>query len=224
LGTVFFGVALAGIAQSNGGAVDVLTSASASYHLKKHVIAPDARADIADNEAAAVDACHAYVEAQLKYFNTRQNAAGVHEFASRIRSTAGKRDGLYWPIVAGEDESPVGPNIASAAFAEQEPPAEPRPFSGYFFRTLPAQGRAAIGGARHYRVKGHLISGFALVAWPAQYGISGVRTFVTNHSGDVYGRDLGPNTPHAAPALTSFNPDHNWKKISSADDENEAFR
>jgi hypothetical protein len=225
LGTVFFGLALAGIAEWNGReTVDVLASASRSYQLKKHTTAPHAQADMADNEAAVVDACHAYVEAQLKYFDSNQNASGVREFAPRIRSTPGKRDGLYWPIAIGEDESPVGPNMASAAVAEQEPQAEPRPFSGYFFRTLPAQGRAAIGGARDYRVKGHLVSGFALVAWPAQYGISGVQTFVTNHTGDVYARDLGSNTPRVAPTLKTFNPDRNWKKVSSADEENEAFR
>jgi hypothetical protein len=225
LGAAVFGVALAGIAQSNGReTADVLASASTSYQLKKHATAPAPDADITGNEAAVVEACHSYVEAQLKYFDTNRNANGVREFARRIRSTPGKRDGLYWPIAIGEEESPAGPNIALAAIGEQEPRAEPRPFSGYFFRTLAAQGRAAIGGARDYRVNGHLVSGFGLVAWPARYGISGVKTFVTNHSGDVYARDLGPDTLHAASALTTFNPDHNWKKISPADDENEAFR
>jgi len=156
----------------------------------------------------------ASVSNQPKYFDTNPNANGVREFARRIRSTPGKRDDLSWPIAVGEDESPVGRNMASAAVAEQEAPAEPRPFSGYYFKTLPAQGSAAAGGARDYRLKGHLVSGFALVAWPAQYGISGVLTFVTNHSGDVYTR--------VASALITFSPDHNWKKISSADDENEA--
>jgi Protein of unknown function (DUF2950) len=227
-GTVFFGLALAGIAQWNGReTVEVLASGSASYLIRKHAAAPAApaaTARIADNEAAVIDACHAYVEAQLKYFDTDQDADGVREFAVRIRSTPGKHDGLYWQIAIGEDESPVGPNIALAAVGEQEPRAEPRSFSGYFFRTLPAQGRAAIGGARDYRANGHIVSGFALVAWPAQYGISGVQTFVINHSGDAYARDLGPNTPHVARALRTFNPDHNWTKISSTDEENEAFR
>jgi hypothetical protein len=225
LGTIFIGLALAGVAQSNGReTVDVLTSASASYQLKKHATGLDAHTDIADNEASVVDACHDYVEAQLKYFDTSQNADGVREFAARIRSTPGKRDGLYWPIANGEDESPVGPNLALAAVGEQEPRAVPRPYSGYFFRTLPAQGPAAVGGVRDYRVNGHLVSGFALVAWPARYGISGVQTFVINHSGDVFARDFGTNTPHVAPALRTFNPDHNWKEISSADDENKVSR
>jgi len=203
---------------------DVLASASVSYKLNKHATTQDAHADVADNEAAVIDACHSYVEAQLKYFDTNQNTNGIREFAPRIRSTPGKRDGLYWPIAVGEDESRVGANMASAAVAEQEPPAERRPFSGYFFKTLSAQGNAAAGGARDYRVEGHLVSGFALVAWPAEYGISGVLTFVTNRTGDVYARDLGPNTPHVASTLRAFNPDHNWNKISSAGDEDEAFR
>jgi hypothetical protein len=169
--------------------------------------------DMARNEWAAVDVCRDYVEAQLKYFTTNPNRNGFFIFAQKIRSTPGQRDGLYWPIGAGEDESPIGPNVAAAAITEQQASEKARPFSGYYFKTLLRQGRAAAGGARDYRIGGLLLTGFALLAWPAEYGVSGVHSFMVSHSGDVYARNLGADTKEIALRLSAFEPDHNWAKV-----------
>jgi hypothetical protein len=174
--------------------------------------------DLMRNESAAIDVCRDYVEAQLKYFRSDTNADGIFAFAKRIRSTPGKRDGLYWAISDGEDESPTGPNVAAAAITEQQPSDKPRPLSGYYFKTLLAQGPAATGGSRNYQIDGLLLTGFALVAWPAQYGVSGVQSFIVNHLGDVYGSDLGPDTDRIASGLSAFDPDHNWTKVRVSQD------
>jgi DUF2950 family protein len=165
---------------------------------------------IATNEAAAVDICQKYVDAQFSYFRLRY--AGSLSFAQRIRSSEGKLDGLYWPREATEDESPMGPRFAAAAAAELAPGAA-QPWLGYYFKILIAQGPQASGGSRDYRVDGRLTSGFALIAWPAEYGVSGVRSFVVNHLGDVYAKDLGANTPRTAMGTAAFSPDRTWKRV-----------
>jgi hypothetical protein len=170
--------------------------------------------NITHNEAAAVDLCRDYVEAQYRYFRSNYDGDGALVFAQKIRSTAGKRDGLYWPISAGDDESPVGPNVVAAAATELYPAGELRPISGYFVKVLLAQGPAAQGGARDYRVNNRLIMGFGLIVWPARYGVTGIQSFVVNHLGDVYARDLGPDTNRIAAANTTFDPDHNWSRVA----------
>jgi hypothetical protein len=222
-GTVFFGFALAGIAQWNGcESSAVLGPVSSSYQVKKHTAAPGATAHIADDRAGVIDACRtSNVGVQLKYFDMDGDV--VSEFTVRTGSTPRKREGLYWPIAIRENENPVDPNDGLAVVGEQEPRAEPHPFAGYLFRTLPAPGLATIAGARDDRVNAHYVSGFALIAWPAQYGVSGVQTFVINLSGQFSGRAFGPNTPPVAFVVRTFDTYHNWKRITSADDEKEAF-
>jgi hypothetical protein len=172
----------------------------------------------ARNEKAIINSCLDYVEAQLNYFRSDQDADGFLAFAERIRSTPGRHDGLYWAIGADDDESPMGPNFAAAAITEQEASDDIRPFFGYYFKMLLSQGPEAVGGARDYRIDGRLVAGFALVAWPADYGTSGVRSFLVNHLGDVYAKDLGPETPRSASAMTEFSPDWTWTKAASAAD------
>ena len=175
--------------------------------------------EAAVNESAAIDLCRNYVEAQFEYFRLNPNADGVLAFAQKIRSTPGKHDGLYWSIDAGEAESPLGPNVAAAAVTERETEDDRRPSSGFYVKILLAQGPAAMGGARDYVVDGRLATGFALVVWPARYGVTGVQSFLVNHLGDVYARDLGSDTSRIASRLSAFNPDHNWTKIASRDED-----
>ena len=166
-----------------------------------------------ENEAAVVNVCASYVEAQLIYFRSDHRAGGFLEFAQRIRSTPGTHDGLYWAMDADQDESPLGPNFAAAAVTEEQADIESRPYFGYYFKVLLSQGPEATGGARDYRVNGHLIAGFALIAWPAEYGVSGVHSFLVNHLGEMYARDLGPDTQRAALGMTAFAPDRSWTKL-----------
>ncbi len=176
-----------------------------------------AAGDVARNEAAIIDLCRSYVEAQLIYSQADHDADRGRAFAQKIRSAAGRRDGLYWPLDADGDESPIGPNFAAAAAAEQ-PAEDARPFFGYFFKVLLSQGAEAPGGAREYRVEGRLTRGFALVAWPANYGLSGVRSFLVSHLGDVYAKDMGPETQRVARDMPAFAPDRSWFKVASNDD------
>ena len=162
-------------------------------------------AAVARNHAAAIDLCLDYVDAQQKYFRADPDKDGVLAFAQRIRSRPGKRDGLFWPIAAGEDESPFGPNMAAAAATEASPGEAPRPLGGYFIRILVAPEPAASAAARD----------FALIASPADYGVSGVHSFVVNHLGEVYARDLGRDTARIAMQLSTFGPDSTWRKVIS---------
>jgi DUF2950 family protein len=172
------------------------------------------RRGVAGNEAAVVNVCVSYIEAQLLYFRTDHKSDGFLTFAQKIRSTPGTRDGLFWPIDSDEDESPIGPLFAAAAITEY-PFGEARPYFGYYFKILMGQGPEAPGGARDYRVDGRLIAGFALVAWPAAYGVSGVHSFMVNHLGDVYAKDLGPDTHRVAVGMPVFAPDRTWMKVIS---------
>jgi hypothetical protein len=177
---------------------------------------PSLTRSIAGNERAVIDICRTYVEAQFMYFRTDHNADGFLAFAQKIRSSPGSQDGLYWRLENGQDESPIGPNFAAAAVSEEQPPGNPRPFFGYYVKTLLSQGPEAIGGTRDYRVDGRLLTGFALIAWPASYGVTGVRSFMINHLGDVYAIDLGGETSRVAPAMSAFAPDRRWTKVSVA--------
>ncbi len=164
------------------------------------------------NELNAIDVCRGYVEAQMMYAERDRNKHGVLEYAERIVSSPGKQDGLYFE---GESDRLVPKSFADAAaviLAAQG--KKPQPYHGYFFHILKAQGPAADGGAMDYMIKGHMMGGFALVAWPAEYGVSGVNTFIVNHRGIVYEKDLGPTTSVLARQMTRFNPDKGWKKVT----------
>lgn len=164
---------------------------------------------IGRNELNAMDICRGYVEAQGIYSESDWDGNGVFEYAGKIISTVGKKDGLYWP---GED-SPVPEGFATAVAQRYSTPQSgpPRPFHGYYFKILTSQGPEAAAGAQDYVVKNLMIGGFGLVAWPAEYGKSGIMSFIVNQDGVVYEKDLGPSTGTVAKAMTRFNPDKTWR-------------
>lgn len=161
------------------------------------------------NELAAIDVCRGYVEAQMDYAARDRNASGMLQYAQKIVSSPGKMDGLYW---AGESGL-VPKAFADAAAAMIAEGKKPVPYHGYYFRILKAQGPEAQGGALDYVVKGQMIGGFAMVAYPAEYGVSGVKTFQVNHQGVVYEKDLGPTTGTLAAQLLRFNPGKGWNAV-----------
>lgn len=164
------------------------------------------------NELAAVDVCRAYVEAQMEYASRDRDANGMLEYAQHIISTPGKKDGLYYE---GESETLVPKSFAdAAAVLLLGKGKQPVPYHGYFFHILKAQGPDAPGGAMDYVVKGSMIGGFAMIAWPAEYGVSGVQTLIVNHQGVVYDKDLGPQTATLARQTTLFNPNKTWKPVA----------
>lgn len=168
---------------------------------------------IGENEIEVIQALDGYVEAQREYARLDPMGVGFDNYAARVVSTEGKRDGLYWPEVPGQPRSPIGPLFAEAASDGYRLGTQgaSQPFHGYLFRTLTAQGPSAPGGARNYVTRsGLLTGGFAMIAWPAQYGASGVMTFLVNQRGIVYQKDLGPGTPSAAAAIQAFDPDRSW--------------
>jgi len=166
---------------------------------------------IGRNELAAKMACLAYVDAQNEYAEMDAARGGVGVYAQRIASSPGKRDGLYWPAAQGEPESPLGEFVAAAS--QRGPVGDGAPFHGYYYRILTRQGPAASGGERNYIARGKMIGGFAMVAYPAEYGNSGVMTFLVNKDGDVFEKDLGKATGRAVWRMNSFNPDHTWRKV-----------
>jgi Protein of unknown function (DUF2950) len=170
---------------------------------------------IGRNELEVIQTCLAYVTAQKRYAQQGHdgNAPGV--YAMKFGSDPGKENGLYWPAGKGQKRSPLGDLVAQAA--EDGSPRgtnseQPTPFHGYYFKILTAQGPAAPGGAKNYVVKGAMSRGFALVAWPAQYDVTGVMTFVVNQDGIVFEKDLGAGTDAAARKMTSHNPDASWRR------------
>ncbi|HEY4141197.1 MAG TPA: DUF2950 domain-containing protein [Pseudolabrys sp.] len=162
---------------------------------------------IGRNELATIQACLAYVDAQNEY-----GARGT--YAQRIISSPGKKDGLYWPTAAGEPSSPLGEEVAHATLRGYRVGGGKVPYNGYYFKILAQQGPTAPGGEMDYIVRGKMIGGFALVAYPAQYGNSGVMTFLVNHNGDVFEKDLGPNTAKVASRMIEYNPDRTWRKAA----------
>jgi hypothetical protein len=173
---------------------------------------------IGSNELDVIQICQAYVHAQEEYAATDWNGNGTREYAKKFFSSEGKKDGLYWP---GED-SPVGENFARAVAAGYSAPnGVRRPFHGYYFKILLAQGPDADEGAIDYVVQGMMIGGFALVAWPAEYRVSGIQTFMVNQDGVVFEKDLGPQTGSIAEAMTKFNPDDSWDEAADADDDDQ---
>ena len=169
---------------------------------------------IGRNELDAIQSCLAYVDAQNDYAEKDRTGAGVKTYAQRIISQPGKRDGLYWPTSPGEETSPLGELIAQATTQGYRTGAGRTPFHGYYFKILTKQGAAAPGGEMDYVVRGKMIGGFALVAYPAEYRNSGVMTFLVNHAGTVFQKDLGPDTARIAERMSSFNPDRTWQKVS----------
>ena len=168
---------------------------------------------IGHNELSIIDLCHAFVDAQREYQAKARTGKG-REYAQKFRSTPGKKDGLYWPVPAGQPGSPLGPLVATAThegYDSTKRPAQPVPFHGYYFRVLTGQGPHAAGGAQSYLVDGHMTRGFAMVAWPAKYRNSGVMTFMVNQTGIVFEKDLGPTTDVQARATKTFDPDSTWK-------------
>jgi hypothetical protein len=171
---------------------------------------------IGRNELNTIQVCLAYVDAQRDYYAQERKGGGVLEYAQRLASTPGKRDGLYWEAKAGEKPSPFGPLAARArteGYSRQSQQG-PTPYHGYYYRILTAQGPEAPGGATEYVAGGHMIGGFGLVAFPAQYGASGVMTFIVNHDGVVYQKDLGPKTSALARQMKTFDPDKSWRKVA----------
>jgi hypothetical protein len=167
---------------------------------------------IGRNELDAIQTCLAYVDAQNEYADKNPAGAGRGVYAQRIVSSPGKKDGLYWP--SDGDESPLG-ELAAQASEEgyKTGGGEPQPYHGYYYRILTQQGSNVAGGPLHYVVNGKMIGGFALAAYPAEYGNSGVMTFAVNHAGTVYQKDLGHRTASIAKRMTSFDPDQTWKKV-----------
>jgi hypothetical protein len=168
---------------------------------------------IGRNELNTIQTCLAYVDAQNEYFSADRDADGRREFAQRFASTPGKRDGLYWETKPGETPSPLGPLVVQARGEGYRRGDKPIPYHGYYYRILTAQGSAARDGGYDYLAHGRMIGGFALVAYPAQYGVSGVMSFIVNQDGVVYQKDLGPQTPTVAGAMKAFNPDKTWQKV-----------
>jgi hypothetical protein len=173
---------------------------------------------IGANELAAIQVCLAIVDAEHEYAAQDRAGDGVSAYAARFVSTPGNHDGLYWEPQADEPPSPLGPLLA-AATNEGYPKSEPSvlaPYHGYYYKILGSQGADAPGGAYDYLVKGKMIGGFAVLAFPARYGASGIMSFMVNHEGVVYEKNLGRNTAELAATITSFNPDASWKKAAIA--------
>lgn len=158
---------------------------------------------VGENELSALASMRAYVKAQQEYAAVPRDGGKVRQYAARFISSPGKHDGLHWPADSkgGGKPSPAGDGITGAD----------KPHNGYHFKILTAQGEAAPGGKYDYRINGHLIGGFALIAWPAEYGKTGVMSFIVNQYGDVHERDLGEDTARIASETTEYNPTTEWK-------------
>jgi hypothetical protein len=167
---------------------------------------------IGRNELNAMEVCRGYAEAQMEYAAAARDGDRVLKYAQKIVSTPGKQDGLYSDSVP---DSLVSRPFAEAVAANLSAVGKkPEPYHGYYFRVLKSQGPDAAGGAFDYVVNGKMIGGFALVAWPAEYGVSGIRTLIINHDGVVYEKDLGVGTAMQARQMTRFNPDKSWRQVA----------
>ena len=166
---------------------------------------------IGGNELYTIGVLVSLVSAQREYASQMRESGGIQQFARKIQSDPGKRDGLYWAASANELESPIGPLIAGAvAEGYQTGVGAPIPFHGYYYKVLTRQGLYAPGGAKNYIVNGKMTKGFAFLAYPAKYRASGVVTFAVNQDGVIVQKDLGPNTSQLANAIAEFNPDRTW--------------
>lgn len=165
---------------------------------------------IGENELHAIETARLYVEAQQDYAAEDRDGDGVLEFAQQVLSSEGKTDGLYWPAEQGDGESPVGPNIDLDALEKAKAGDG---YFGYKFRIMKRQGDNVAGGAHDYVVNGNMINGFALIAWPARYGETGVSTFVVNQAGVVYEKDFGVDTENIVARIKTFNPGSGWEVV-----------
>jgi hypothetical protein len=170
---------------------------------------------IGRDEMGAINVCNAYVDAQREYAGQDRLGDGVLAYAQFLRSTPGTHDGLFWPAKPGEDLSPLGPLVAQARVEGYHRTAkmlndEQAPYHGYYFKILTRQGKHAPGGKYNCIINGRMIAGFALVAWPAEWGNTGVMTFIVNQQGKVYQKNLGPKTAKIAKAITTYDPDDTW--------------
>ena len=167
---------------------------------------------IGRNELAAIQVCYDLAPAQAAYAAEDHDDDGVLEYAQRLLSSPGRKDGLYWPASPGEAVSPFGEAVAAAApFLEGRRQGDP--YLGYYYRVLTRQGPNAKGGAHDFLVNGDMIAGFALVAWPAEYGESGITTIMCSNQGDVLETDLGPDTGELGPLIDSYDPDPTWTPV-----------
>jgi hypothetical protein len=165
------------------------------------------------NELGAIAVCEGYVQSQVEYASKGHDGNSSGIYAQQFHSDPGKQNGLYWAAANGEPKSPMGPLVASASangYSKQSA-GSPAPYNGYLYRILTAQGPDAPGGAKDYRVDRKLTGGFALIAYPAQYGSSGIMTFIVNQDGVVYQQDLGDKTGELASQITAYNPDGSWQ-------------
>jgi hypothetical protein len=171
---------------------------------------------IGENELSTIQTLLAVVDAEREYAIKDRDRDGLLEYAQKFVSDPGKKNGLYWEAKQGEPQSPLGPIMARARSEGYKGQASttPPPYHGYYYRILTAQGKNAPGGAYSYLVKGKMIGGFALVAYPAQYGNSGVITFIVNHDGKVLQKDLGPKTAAIAKGMKEYNPDSTWTEVT----------
>ncbi len=169
------------------------------------------------NELSAIQVCLAIVDAQREFSRRDPDGDGIHEYAAKFASSPGQRDGLYWPTSTDEATSPLGPLLVAAALEggrlRGSKPATLAPYHGYHYKFLDRQGSAAAGGAYRYTIDGKHLGGFAILAYPARYGNSGVMSFMVNQDGVVFERDLGRSTATLAVAWTQFNPDAGWKQV-----------
>ena len=170
---------------------------------------------IGRNELSAIQACLAYVDAQREYYQRNPEKSPLLHYARFFTSSAGRRDGLYWPTEEGEKDSPLGPLFEEANEEGYQlgKGGEPAPYHGYYFRILEGQGPSAPGGAYTYLAKNQLVGGFGLIAYPANYGNTGIMTFLVNHDGVVYQTDLGPETAVRAKAIQLFDVDKNTARV-----------
>jgi hypothetical protein len=171
------------------------------------------RRRIGRNELSAIQVSLAYVQAQNEYASLNPAGLGRGVYAQRIVSRPGKKDGLYWPTAAGEEPSPLGDLVAQAAAEGYGTGSTPIPYHGYYYRILTRQGATASGGAYDYLAKGKMIGGFALIAYPAEYGNSGIMTFMVNQDGTVFQKDLGDRTEKFARRIETFDPAAGWQKV-----------
>lgn len=163
---------------------------------------------IGENELQAIANARNYIEAQQDYASDDRDGDNVLEFAQKLMSTEGTHDGLFWPSENGE-ESPAGPFVVEAKLQG----APDQGYFGYRYRILKGQGKNIAGGQYDYVINGNMIAGYALIAWPARYGETGIKTFVVNHQGTIYEKDLGPETAKLADQITRFNPDKTWDEV-----------
>ena len=169
---------------------------------------------IGENELNAITVCRGYVSAQMEYASEIHDASGINQYAQKIISTPGKQDGLFWKNADGTPDGPIGDEVAKAL--EEGYTAGKGGFHGYYFKILKGQGPAAPNGAINYVIEGIMIGGFALVAVPAEYRVTGVKTFIVNYDGIVYQKDLGPDSLNIVKAMELYDPDKTWQATNDA--------